>query len=271
MTSKASSIPSLMKRLKLGVILLGMMGGLAAAHAQTTAFTYQGRLNDGANPANGKYDLTFALFSVVSGAGQVGITLTNSTTGVSNGLFTVTLDFGNQFPGANRWLEIAVRTNGGGAFTALAPRQPLTPAPYAIYAANAAQVGGQGATAFVAKAGDTMTGPLNLPANGLTVGTSQLVASGGKVTLGGALVVDNLDLNSGVFNPGLTFGFGSGEGIASKRNSGGNQFGLDLYTAGLTRLSIAFGGNVGIGTTTPAARLDVNGTVDARYCPARVG
>ena len=133
-----------------------------SASAQGTVFTYQGRLNDGANPANGKYDLTFALFSVVSGAGQVGSTLTNSTTGVSNGLFTVTLDFGNQFPGANRWLEIAVRTNGGGAFTTLTPRQPITATPYAITAG-------------------AVTGPIN---GGLiTAGsvTSNYLAGGGLV------------------------------------------------------------------------------------------
>ncbi|MSU58560.1 MAG: hypothetical protein EXS35_10340 [Pedosphaera sp.] len=104
--------------------------------AQGTAFTYQGRLTSGTNVANGNYDLTFALFNLVSGAGQVGVTLTNTPTAVSNGLFTVTLDFGNQFPGADRWLEIAVRTNGGGVFTTLAPRQQLTPTPYAITAGN---------------------------------------------------------------------------------------------------------------------------------------
>ena len=32
----------------------------------------RGRLNDGANPANGSYDLTFAIFNAVSGAGQAG-------------------------------------------------------------------------------------------------------------------------------------------------------------------------------------------------------
>jgi hypothetical protein len=56
---------------------------------------------------------------------------------VTNGLFAVTLDFGNQFPGADRWLEIAVRTNGVGNFATLTPRQPLTPTPYAIRAASA--------------------------------------------------------------------------------------------------------------------------------------
>ena len=36
----------------------------------------------------------------------------------------------------------------------------------------------------VAKSGDTMTGALTLPANGLTVGTDQLVATGGNVGIG---------------------------------------------------------------------------------------
>jgi hypothetical protein len=56
---------------------------------------------------------------------------------VSNGLFTVTLDFSNQFPGAARWLEISVRTNGAGSFTNLSPRQPLTSVPYSVKAISA--------------------------------------------------------------------------------------------------------------------------------------
>ena len=113
---------------------LALAGG--SALAQGTAFTYQGRLNDGANPADGSYDLRFAIFNDGSAGTQQGVTLTNSATGVSNGLFTVTLDFGNQFPGADRWLEIAVRTNGTGVFTVLAPRQKISAAPYAITAGN---------------------------------------------------------------------------------------------------------------------------------------
>jgi len=109
-----------------------------ATFAQGTAFMYQGMLNDGASPANGSYDLRFAIFDAGTNGNQAGTPLTNSAVAISNGLFTVTLDFGNQFPGAGRWLEAAVRTNGGEGFTTLWPRQPLTPTPYAVYAANAA-------------------------------------------------------------------------------------------------------------------------------------
>ena len=111
---------------------------LNTAHAQGTAFTYQGRLNSSGTPVNGSYDLSFALFSVSSGAGQVGNTVTNIATLVSNGLFTATLDFGANFPGAARWLEIAVRANGGTSFATLTPRQALTATPYAITAGTAA-------------------------------------------------------------------------------------------------------------------------------------
>src|SRR5687767_8286459 len=91
--------------------LLALNSQLSTVHAFDTAFTYQGRLSDSGSPANGSYDMTFALFNAVGGPAQQGTTLTNAAVGVSNGLFTVTLDFGNQFPGLPRWLEIGVRTN----------------------------------------------------------------------------------------------------------------------------------------------------------------
>src|ERR1700720_3294703 len=100
--------------------------------AQGTAFTYQGRLNDGGSPANGSYDLQFSLFNVSSGGNVVAGPVTNSPTVVSDGLFTVTLDFGaGIFNGTAYWLEIGVRSNGVGSFGILSPRQELTPTPNA--------------------------------------------------------------------------------------------------------------------------------------------
>ena len=110
--------------------------------AQGTAFTYQGRLNDNGGPANGNYDLQFIVYDNDVGGSQQGPVLTNSATAVSNGLFTVTLDFGTIFAGANRWLEIGVRTNGAASFSALVPRQKLTPTPYAIFANTASNLSG---------------------------------------------------------------------------------------------------------------------------------
>ncbi len=117
-----------------------------SAFGQGTAFTYQGRLNDGANPANGFFDFTFSLQADNNGAAPVGATLTRLAVPVTNGLFNVVLDFSdpNSFTGASRWLEIGVRTNGGGAFTTLSTRQALTAAPYAIRAANVSGTVGAG-------------------------------------------------------------------------------------------------------------------------------
>src|SRR5262249_15221427 len=82
------------------------------AQAQTTAFTYQGRLNLNSGPADGNYDFQFILFDVAQFGFPVGNVLTNVNVPVSNGLFMTTLDFGSVFTGSNYWLQIAVRTNG---------------------------------------------------------------------------------------------------------------------------------------------------------------
>jgi hypothetical protein len=108
--------------------------------AQGTAFTYQGRLNAGANPASGSYDLRFALFNTVTNGAQTSVFVTNPAVAVSSGVFTVTLDFGSVFTGASQWLEIGVRSNGVATFTTLAPRQPVTPAPYAVMAGTASNL-----------------------------------------------------------------------------------------------------------------------------------
>ncbi len=120
------------------LLLSTLNSQISTASAQGTAFTYQGRLSDGANPASGIYDLRFTIYDTGGGSGLVAGPVTNSPTGVTNGLFTVTLDFGaGVFTGAERWLDVGVRTNGGSAFTTLVPRQKLTPAPYAVFAGGA--------------------------------------------------------------------------------------------------------------------------------------
>ncbi|HEY1788548.1 MAG TPA: tail fiber domain-containing protein [Verrucomicrobiae bacterium] len=111
--------------------------------AQGTAFTYQGQLQLNGMPVNGLYDFTFMLFdNNGTNSGQIGSALTNAGVNVTNGLFTVPLDFGSVFAGNPTWLEIEVTTNGGQNFTALSPLQELTPAPYAIFAESANSVTG---------------------------------------------------------------------------------------------------------------------------------
>ncbi len=110
---------------------------VAPVVAQTplgTSFTYQGRLTDAGNPANGIYDLQFTLFTAATGGSQVGSVVTKDDVTVTDGLFTVTLDFGaSAFTGSARWLEVAVQPGAGGGFTLLSPRQELTATPNALF------------------------------------------------------------------------------------------------------------------------------------------
>lgn len=137
-----------MKRLQpLAILVIGILLGVqATANAQrpgppaavgplaatTRAFTYQGRLNDNGNPANGEYDFTFILYDASVGGSQSGPIVTRNNVAVSRGLFTVTLDFGNIFDGTQYYLDISVRPGAStGSYTPITPRQPLTATPYA--------------------------------------------------------------------------------------------------------------------------------------------
>src|SRR5262245_19095954 len=76
------------------VVAASLLAGFA--HAQTTAFTYQGRLDSAGSPANGSYDFEFRIFddaTVGVPDTQYGPTL-GTTAAVVNGLVQVPLDFG---------------------------------------------------------------------------------------------------------------------------------------------------------------------------------
>ena len=114
---------------------------LSSACAQGTAFTYQGQLDSGTNLAHGTYNLTFSLFNTNTSGVAIAGPVTNNGVFVTNGLFTVLVDFGfGAFTGGTNWLQIGVQTNGAGSFATLAPRQELTPTPYATYAESAGGV-----------------------------------------------------------------------------------------------------------------------------------
>ena len=141
-----------------------------AAFAQTTAFTYQGKLTD-SGTLQATYQMQFKLFDALAGGSQVGFALTNPSVAVSSGIFTVSLDFGAAaFDGTDRFLEIAVKKNAGDPFTTLTPRQKLTSAPYSIMSSNAAKLGGLAANTYLQTNGDG-SGLTNLNADQLTSGT----------------------------------------------------------------------------------------------------
>ena len=128
----------------LSVVVLGLIWALGAGAglaqesapqaALGTAFTYQGRLEDGGDPVGGTCDFKFLLFNAAEGGTQIGGTQNLTGVQVSGGLFTVQLDFGGSaFNGWPRWLEIEVRCPAGsGDYVKMSPRQALTPVPYAL-------------------------------------------------------------------------------------------------------------------------------------------
>jgi hypothetical protein len=107
-------------------------------HAQTSAFTYQGKLTDNGSPANGQYDLRFEVFDTDLSTTPVAPAQTIEDVQVTGGLFKVELSF--DFPPftsiAANWVEVSVRPGSStGAFTTLTPRQHLTSTPYAMQSA----------------------------------------------------------------------------------------------------------------------------------------
>jgi microcystin-dependent protein len=117
---------------------------------QTTAFNYTGFLLDGATPANGSNDLQFTLYAAPSGGAPLVASLTMTNQPVNNGVFVVSLDFGDVFDGSARWLQISARPGGSAnPFTNTFPRQAITAAPYAAFANNGTPPGNINASASI--------------------------------------------------------------------------------------------------------------------------
>ena len=159
---------------------------LPSLHAQGTAFTYQGQLQNNGSLASGTYNLQFMLFTNSSAGTPVAGPVTTNGVVIANGLFTVTMDFGSSvFTGATNWLQIGVETNGASPFMALSPRQQLTPTPYAIYAENATMLAsgagigaGSGNTISTSGATDSFIGGGS--ANGVLAGSVDSTVAGGQ-------------------------------------------------------------------------------------------
>ncbi len=283
---------SLVNRSRLLTLLIFMMAIAVCARttlAQTTTFTYQGHLTDAGAPANGTHDFEFKLYDAAGV--QVGVTLTRDDVQVTNGVFVVQLDFGVS-PFASMTastLEIGVRPGAStGAFTALAPRQPITSSPYAIKSLSAAELGGVAANQYVLT-GDPRLSDERPPAPGnanyIQNQTATAQAAGFNISGDGAI---GGKVGIGTTSPGFTLDvkgedvFGNTTArIQSSRQAailsldstigGTNQiwnvesgvlgnpglFGILDRNALQARLTIDPSGNVGIGTTSPAFALDV--------------
>ena len=209
---RSVSLFSKTMKTKLSVLLslgLGVMFSLWPVVAQqTTAFTYQGQLQDDGANANGTYSMIFKLYSALTSGSQIGSAITNSPT-LANGLFSVNLDFGaGAFDGNARWLDITVIHDG--TTQTLAPRGQVLPAPYSLFASTSGSVttgpwtvqsGNFGIPDGTPNGGSTNNNVLKFSANGIDwMGISPMgggLIARSQFTVGGPIYADNLRLNPG--------------------------------------------------------------------------
>lgn len=238
------------------ILLLSLLA--VFGQAQTTEFTYQGSLSAGTPqaPATGNYDFEFRLYDALSDGTQQGATLTRNTVTVANGIFVVPLDFGSQFLGPERFLEIGVRAAGGGAFTPLTPRQKISTTPYAMRSINAGSLGSIPASQYVLTTDQRMTDarePTAGSANYIQNATFQQASSNFNISGNGSI--------GGNFRAEGT-GAATTTPIASFSSAG--RFDIDApFTPG-GRFTLLNNGNAGIGTNTPTQKLVVSGTSTIR-------
>ncbi len=240
------------------------------AQALDTAFTYQGQLKHDGMPVDDTVDLRFSLWDSASSGTQIGATVTTNGLAIVDGLFTVKIDFGSlAFAGDNRWLEVEVKGSSDVDYVTLTPRQQITAAPYSLWAASAQTGWGSGTTDYVSK----FTGPSTLgnsviredSADGeIGIGVNPATAlvhihkpSDGAAQHGHLRLTNSLSGTS-VLN-GIEMSYwatNSRDAFLTNWEDGWFSFGTG---GGVERMRIVSDGDVGIGTSDPSARLDVEG------------
>ena len=235
----------MIQSLSLASMLLILLFCLSV-NGQTTAFTYQGRISDGGNPANGNFQMQFKLFDAVSGGTQIGPTLNDVAVTAANGVFSAQLDFGSApFSGADRWLEVAVRRNSGESYVALAPRTQLLPAPYAVRSLNSAAADGLAASCV----GCVTSGQIASVNGSAVTGTIPVVS----VPAGSANYIQNTTSQQGATN----FNIG-GNGTAGGVLSGNVVNAATQFNLGGSRILSSPGNNLFAGTVAGEANTTGN-------------
>lgn len=227
--------------------------------AQTTAFNFQGRLNDGTSPANGRYDLQFKLFDAITGGAQVGSTADRPNLTLINGVFSTTLDYGaSAFMGGVRFVEISVKPNGSpNAYVVLGARQQILSVPFSVRAANATQA--DNATT----AQNAVTAQLAANASSLGGVPASNYAKLDFLNLGGVRFTGNVGLGTDTPNTRLTITGGApwtasgwtasmnmenGSALGWEANTALERFGIGQTNDGLNffRTQSAFGSTLNL-------------------------
>ncbi len=214
-----------------------LMLSVPAFAQSATQFTYQGRLDSGGGLASGTHDLRFTLWSALTGGAQAGSAVCLDQVRVTDGLFTVPLDFGAAaMQSQPRFLQIEVRQDetpgncGTGSFTMLSPRQALTSAPFA---AN--------------------TRGLTVTADG-KVGLGDTAPSRRLSVAGGALLLDTANEGMYVQTNSIDFVNASNEDpVYSFQGPPIDRH--DFFNGGSSTLTLASNGNIGLAKQNPTARL----------------
>ena len=255
------------------VVVLAAVTPLQAQTPLGSEFTYQGKLDLQGSPLSGTADFEFTLWDADVAGNMIDAVVPLSNVTVVDGQFTVEIDFGViAFNGDKRWLEIAVASPSGGAFTTLSPRQPLTAAPYAlqtrgIFVNNAGNVGIGTTTpteSLHIMGGDLLIDPSsNSESSSVTIGGRRI--NGGNTAGAYALLQfqnrDGDDSNVNYVGASIRSRNREGNFGPAGSDDGDLRFATAKDLALVEHMIITNVGNVGIGTTTPSTKLDVAGTV----------
>lgn len=267
-------------RARIVAVIVVLLCGASVAHAVGTAFTYQGTLEDNGAPATGSYDLQFRILDGTNG--QVGAVVLSDNVVVTQGVFTVVLDFGaNVFTGADRFLQIGVRPGASaGAFTILAPNTPVLGSPYAqtasiadaaLLVADGAIVESSFATASVSSRAIASSAVTSSELASGSVTNSKL-ADGAVDTLEIAdSAITNAKLQSGDVLPSRLAGVLGSYGIAvtvlaNSCSTYSVPFGGDVNANDIPYLSLDASSSLPSNLTLQALRVTADNTVEIRAC-----
>jgi len=236
----------------------------APASPAGRGFTYQGQLRQDGSPVEGMVTLRFSLWNA-AGSGDppvggvvVGAVQILSDVPVTGGLFSVELngsdEFGPQaFNGEARWLQVEVCSDPGcTTSTVLGPRQPITGAPYALgpWQLNGTNINYTGGWVGIGTTSPVHTFHIKDAAPAVVLeDTASPSQQAGYISFRNSASETGWMGYGSAGSPDMT--------LANARTNGDI-----VFWAGAERLRVDYPtGNVGIGTSTPASRLEVRGDI----------